>query len=221
VSEVANVDCRQTVMATPPHRIAEALENNSYVAIDGGSRSDADAWARTLGRVAPGWERLVAKEAAEAAPWSLSGTFGRSAFPWHTDGVIARFPPRYVLMHHGGAHPVEGTLLLDCSSKDGRLLRLAAQISLRVADSRGRVRYVPALNKETGRSVLRWDPRISTPFPRRAGEAMSEALAESTPTATIPWLPGRTLIFKNDVLLHARPKIPSSQRRSLDRLYVY
>ena len=90
-------------------QVASRLNERGYAIVDGGSRADAECLARQLGIVQGTWERLVVRDANDAGPWSLSGVFGRSAFPWHTDGAVASVPPRYVVMRYEGLEPVEGT----------------------------------------------------------------------------------------------------------------
>jgi alpha-ketoglutarate-dependent taurine dioxygenase len=202
-------------------QVASRLNERGYAIVDGHSRADAESLARQLGVVQGTWERLVARDVNDAGPWSLSGVFGRSAFPWHTDGAVASVPPRYVVMRYEGLEPVEGTHLLDCTVEGGFLLRLAGRMALRITNARGYVRYVPALSDESGRSLMRWDPRVATPLPSKPAAEMEAALASLAPTETVKWIPSRTLFFRNDTLLHARPAVPPAQSRTLQRLYIY
>lgn len=197
------------------------MNERGYAIVDGGSRADAESLARQLGTVRGPWQRLVARDVNDARPWSLSGVFGRSAFPWHTDGAVASVPPRYVVMRYEGLEPVEGTHLLDCTVEGGLLLRLASRMTLRITNARGHVRYVPALSDESGRSLMRWDPRVATPFPSKPTAEMQALLARLAPSETVKWIPSRTLFFRNDTMLHARPAVPSDQSRTLQRLYIY
>jgi alpha-ketoglutarate-dependent taurine dioxygenase len=201
-------------------QVGSRLSEHGFAVFDGGSRAEVESLARQLGEVRGTWERLIARDVKDAAPWSLSGAFGRSAFPWHTDGAVASVPPRYVVMRYEGQEPVEGTHLLDCTIERGILLRLASRISLRVTNAHGYVRYTPALSDVSGRSLLRWDPRVATPLPKKPAAAMEAALARLGPTETVEWIPSRTLFFRNDTLLHARPAVPPTQSRTLQRLYV-
>jgi len=101
-------------------------------------------------------------EAREASgEWSLSGKYGWSPFPWHTDGAVSLNPPRWILLRAVEMSAPSSTELHQPSST--AVARLKRTV-LRVQDRRGSVRYLPALTSDAqGYERLRWDPRTCRP----------------------------------------------------------
>lgn len=191
--------------------VAAAIRRNQgYVFLE-----DADAVlvARLLGK--PGAPKVLRpSRESEADSWSLSGTYGRGAFPWHTDGAISDTPPRWVLMRGLNFSHATSTELL---SPDESVLSQLRRTVLRVTYRSGRARYLPAAVPCSSSWRLRWDPRIGSP---KVGVAVEE-IDSLPPTAVIHWEPGKLLVFDNQKLLHRRPSVPLCAIREIERTYVW
>ncbi len=159
-------------------------------------------------------EELTPRVREAAAPWSLSGTYGTGAFPWHTDGAVSTNPPRWIILSGKRINGNTHTELLD-PLPDLRL-KLRRTV-LRVTDSRGRVRHLPASLPAKDGLRLRWDPRTCTPL---TGVSLDE-VTRHEPSARVPWVTGRVLIIDNFRLLHRRPAVSSVAERVLERTYVW
>lgn len=168
---------------------------------------------KSLGRLGrPALLRPTEREGARE--WSLSGTFGHDAFPWHTDGAISSLPPRWLVLRPVElSGPTTTELLNPCAELRERL----GGTVLLAKDHAGRARYLPALMLTKDGHRLRWDPR--TCRPRSPGVARE--VAEAMPTSVIRWELDVTLVFDNYKLMHRRPAVTASTERVLERTYVW
>lgn len=189
-----------------------ALEDRGYAVL---RPSIADEVTEALGRVSESVTiQSVDRQAAPA--WSLSGNYGRNAFPWHTDGAISNHPPRWIVLRAVRLSTSTSTWLLD---PDPALLSLLRSTVLRAEDRVGHVRYVPAfvpINSQSHR--IRWDPR--TCIPRKASTL--DNVESIAPSVDIQWQQlDQVLIFDNFRMLHRRPAVASDAVRVLERRYVW
>jgi alpha-ketoglutarate-dependent taurine dioxygenase len=153
-------------------------------------------------------------EREEARQWSLSGTFGHDAFPWHTDGAISSFPPRWLVLRPVElSEPTTTELLSPCAELRERLERTV----LLAKDRAGRARYLPALTLTKDGYRLRWDVRTCRP----RSPAVAREVAAATPTSVITWELDVTLLVDNYKLLHRRPAVTAAAERVLERTYVW
>ncbi|MEV1249503.1 hypothetical protein [Nonomuraea sp. NPDC049750] len=155
-------------------------------------------------------QAIVSRERDDS--WSLSGTYGLEAFPWHTDGAISSRPPRWIVLRALSIPQTTHTELLD---PDPSLLAGLRRTVLRAVDSTGRARHLPAAVPEEGRWRVRWDPRVCAP---QIGLSLDEVDARA-PTAIIEWREGRVVVLDNARLLHRRPAVLAG--RVLERTYVW
>jgi hypothetical protein len=146
--------------------------------------------------------------------WSLSGSFGRSAFPWHTDGAISSRPPRWIVLRAVELSERASTELMDPS--DG-LLRSLQRTVLVARDRLGRARYLPAYVPMDHGHRVRWDPRTCRP---RSEETAVE-VAMTPPSAAIEWRPDLSVVIDNYRLMHRRPAVGAGAERVLERTYVW
>ena len=152
--------------------------------------------------------------ASQASPWSLTGRYGRGAFPWHTDGAIARRPPRFVVLQNITVSAVPTELATVSSEVLGRL----ASVALRARDRYGHTRLLSAVERTVGGSLMRWDPRAC---PVAAGPRGVESLMAELPTEfEVGWDHRRTMIIDNWRVLHRRPHVPEVAQRGLRRWYL-
>ncbi len=157
-------------------------------------------------------QELSARAASDSPPGTHSAQYGLGAFPWHTDGAIARRPPQYVLLRPVQLSGPTVTELLDPPVDMRRRLR---RVTLLVQRSTGRRSYLPALmSAPTGYERLRWDPRAKV----RGDESVVAEIAAMGPTATIHWEIGRLAVINNHRLLHRRPSATLGRR--LFRTYI-
>jgi Taurine catabolism dioxygenase TauD, TfdA family len=157
---------------------------------------------------------LEPKEPGKSRNWSLSGTYGLGAFPWHTDGAIASTPPRWMLLK---AMHISYPTFTDLLVPDPEMIIALRGTILRAKDKFGRVRYLPAAVHESGLGHrVRWDPRTCTP---RTGIAI-EDVERRSPTERIAWNIGRMLVVDNFQILHRRPAVEKG-KRMLERTYVW
>jgi alpha-ketoglutarate-dependent taurine dioxygenase len=157
---------------------------------------------------------LRARDRQVSRGWSLSGSFGRSAFPWHTDGAISSRPPRWIVLRAVELSEWTSTELTDPS--DG-LLRSLQRTVLVARDRLGRARYLPAYVPMDHGHRVRWDPRTCRP---RSEETAVE-VAMTPPSAAIEWRPDLSVVIDNYRLMHRRPAVGAGAERVLERTYVW
>lgn len=157
---------------------------------------------------------LFPRERSVHQPWTLSDHYGYGEFPWHTDGAVARIPPRFVALGRvDGSYGGPNTELLDVRSKLGlaKLHELRGTV-LRVSSRSGRRSYRCAYSEIDGQPILRWDERVCTVA--RGLKDLAFLLDGCEPTAVIEgWGDGRVLVFDNWKLLHRRPAVSHPTRR--------
>jgi Taurine catabolism dioxygenase TauD, TfdA family len=158
---------------------------------------------------------LTPRSKNEADPWSLSGTYGLGAFPWHTDGAISVHPPHLILLRVIRMSEPSSTDLLDPSPQ---ILTALQSTVLRATDRAGRHRYLPAaMPTNGGRWRVRWDPRTCMP---KTGMTIAE-MEQQEATTRVEWRTNRFLVIDNLRLLHRRPAVDSHAERSLERTYIW
>jgi alpha-ketoglutarate-dependent taurine dioxygenase len=204
-----------------PH-VMEELSRDGFLVIDGCDTKTAEELAASLGSAGQ-WQTLVARRAEDADPWSLSGVYGLGEFPWHTDGVVATSPPRFLGFYcESAARDAAPTELLDlAASAQFSLTQRLAKLTLQVTDRSKRSRYLPALRRQGSTLAVRWDTRVAAPTDSLSGSEVIESLRCAPPTISIPWLPSRVLFIDNHRILHRRPAIGQPSARILKRIYVY
>ncbi len=157
-------------------------------------------------------QELLARVASDSRPGTHSAQYGLDAFPWHSDGALARCPPHFIVLRPVQLSRPTGTELLDLSEDLRRRLR---RVTLLVQRSTGRRSYFPALLRTpAGTERLRWDARAKV----RGDAGIAAEIASLNPTAVIPWEIGRVAVIDNHRLLHRRP--PVSLGRRLSRTYI-
>lgn len=160
--------------------------------------------------------------ASETVGSSLSDIYGMTEFPWHTDGAIARQPPRLLIMYRlpndKSVDKYAPTELLDLQHPFAEEIRG----DLRRALVRG---ARPGWNSLTmrasevvrGSRLYRWDPRFTV---RSANSALQSDVQHAAATGSIEWERGTVAIIDNWRVLHRRPQLdPQLQSRVLYRCY--
>lgn len=199
------------ISSRDPARQRAALEQRGYLLL---RPQDAPGeLIEVLGRVGqPVLLRPTGREGARK--WSLSGTFGHDAFPWHTDGAISSRPPRWLVLRPVElSEPTTTELLSPCAE----LLERLGRNVLLAKDHAGRARYLPALMLTKDGHRLRWDPRTCRP----RSIAVAQDIAAAMPTSVVNWELGVTLLIDNHKLLHRRPAVNAAAERVLERTYVW
>lgn len=138
---------------------------------------------------------------------------GYSQFPWHTDGAVARRPPRYVILHSPVANRTP-TQVVDLSQQIGAQGALRSLVLL--ARWAGEVRYVSAFERLGRTQLYRWDPdKLEFTHP-------SELTLDWVEDVSYQWEEGGTLVLDNWRCAHRRKAVDGSDRsRRLWRKYLY
>lgn len=146
--------------------------------------------------------------------WTLTDRFGRGAFPWHSDGAIARKPPRFIVLQNLTQSRVPTEIAVVPADVRDEL----GGVVLRAQDRRGRSRLLSALERHAGHDLLRWDARTCSVAagPRK----VEAAIASLAVNAQIDWMSPATVVIDNWQVLHRRPAVPCSDVRGLRRWYV-
>lgn len=181
----------------------------------------------TLGRVVSpcGGEpvqRLVPRDRSEAPPHSLSGIFGKDAFPLHTDLANSLRPPRFVILGAANASPFSArttfVVIPDLNSND--FSRIAEGI-FEVRD--GRRSFLGSIC-ERNRPFFRFDAACMCPVDERSrlAQCLFRELARAEPSfADLAWTRGDVAIIDNWNVLHGRSAVlHAHDNRLLLRLYV-
>jgi hypothetical protein len=151
-------------------------------------------------------DRLVPRAHGEARANSLSGRFGRGAFPLHTDLAHRVMPPRFLILGAAAAaHGAARTTLTQapvlshddwCTVRDGVFLV-----------SNGRRSFYTSICG-SGCPFVRFDLSSMTPTDAQASVAQRvfcDRLKEQ-PTLEITWERGHMLVVDNWHMLHGRTK---------------
>jgi hypothetical protein len=208
--------CRKLVASSSRASASSAGELRAELAVEGYLLLDSEFVAADffdgLGQVEqPTQLRPVDRN--EAQSWSLSGRFGRGAFPWHTDGAISSDPPHWLMLRPLELSAATTTELLDPGPT---LCRRLERTVLLAKDHAGRARYLPALVPTHDFHRIRWDPRACRPD----SPGLVSDLEDTAPTVIVSWQLGMTLVLDNFRLLHRRPAVNAVTSRVLERTYV-
>ena len=194
------------------------------------SPRDADGLiclAKQLGRPAAVSSRheivqtLVAREPHSRRERSLSGKFGLSSFPWHTDAATWVEPARYLLLYAGEN---------DVTATPTRLVDVVAlNFSAEEKDLLGRVPLVV----ENGRSsllatvlgpagLIRYDPVCMRPANSEGRKVVGllQSRLSQAKAVEISWKKGMVLVVDNARILHARGAVAAPGCRRLQRVLV-
>ena len=161
---------------------------------------------------------LRAVERADARALSLSGRFGRGAFPLHTDGAHLPSPPDAVLLEFRQPTSLAPTLLFT-PRLDEVPSTVRHALGQGVFDAGlGRATFLAhAVNAQR----VRFDPVAMAPRDRLA-HLVEEFFGLSTEHA-IEYRsrgPGMTLIINNRRTLHGRAAVPDGVSREADRAMI-
>ena len=171
-------------------------------------------------------DQLTLRSSAEAQPRSLSGHFGKGAFPFHTDLAHHRTPPRYVLIRLLKGDHVRPTVLLDFERV--RLARQAELVLRRsvwlVNGGRGRFSTSILRTQSAGKRMVRYDPVCMAPAHESFAEAagLLQDICDSESPCECTWEHGWVLVMDNWRVLHARPSARDNEDddRALERVQV-
>ena len=162
---------------------------------------------------------------SEAAPKTLSGTFGTGGFPLHTDTAFWAVPARYLVMRVIGdkrrTTPVCAFSTLFERSGGLKVESIQKSVwSLRA--STGAVYCKMTLPTRTASPGLRYDRQCMTPAnaAAREVEAFLSSLTDNV-VQEISWSDGMAVVIDNWRSLHGRGQEPPQERsRILQRIYV-
>lgn len=207
------------------------LHHKGWMIVQGvRTTSDLMELANSLGRplAAPTGELvkvLRPLERDQARPTSLSATYGRGEFPFHTDTAFWPRPTRYLVMRVVGDKRRTTQLLnfehlwrtLDAHCllalrrsiwRTGRAGTIFCPLEFRVGQTRG----------------WRYDVQAMAPInssATRARDAVDMAIQESRDKVEVSWPSADCLVIDNWRVLHARgPAPPDEGARFLFRVYV-
>lgn len=175
-------------------------------------------WARPGGAV----EELRVREREDAPSRSLSGIYGRGAFPLHTDFAHYAIPPRYVLLRNASTVPVRSTTVqpLDALSGSEAATRML-QRRVWVICGGPAIFYAPVLFGAG--EFVRWDSAcmFQGPLAADAFHAWTECLALAKPH-NFDWDGNTVLVIDNWRTLHGRVAgtMESDGERILERIVV-
>lgn len=216
------------------HELATAaLAESGAVFIEWDSHAPIEEVAARIGRPVPiraggnVVDVLTPRTTAQATSRSLSGLYGRGAFPWHTECAHWRTPPHYFVLRLPASGQSDRPTLLS----DFRALPLDAQhiaeLKWHLWVTRGGrgVHLTPLLNDTLvpGEQILRYDmdslvPAVGSAI--RARDILDVVLAELEPVE-IHWTEGHVLVVDNWRWLHARGEGPdAASLRVLERVLV-
>lgn len=157
---------------------------------------------------------LWAATPSSASSWTLTDRFGRGVFPWHTDGAIARRPPRFIVLQN----LTESRVPTEIAAVPAHVQDQLGCVVLRARDYRGRSRLLSAIERYPDHDLLRWDARSCSVA---AGPAsVAAAIASLTATAQADWTSPTTVVIDNWKVLHRRPAVPCTDIRGLRRWYI-
>ncbi|GIO64069.1 TauD/TfdA family dioxygenase [Paenibacillus cineris] len=143
----------------------------------------------------------------EAKVNSLSAIYGKGAFPYHTEAAYRKVPPRYVILRMQRGNDSRPTLLKELYSNlnDDSLNILKNEIWI-YSDNKETFLSTVISKAQNNEIITRFDKDCMT-FPlKRDPKAMDlvyNALQYS-PTVKISWSSGKTIVFDNWRMLHAR-----------------
>lgn len=187
--------------------------------------------AERLGRPlrAPGGQVvkvLSPTDSVRARNGSLSATWGRDAFPFHTDTAFWPTPARYLLMRVVGDRRRNTNVLpfdllwssLACQS------RVDAERSVwRTGADRGSI-YCSMSFAASGTRGWRYDAAVMTPVNTaalRVRDRLAQACEDSRLGVSVPWQSTGCLVVDNWRVLHARGPQPEQEgARLMFRIYV-
>ncbi len=167
-------------------------------------------------------QRLVPRDKDEAPPHSLSGMFGKDAFPLHTDLANSLRPPRFVIL--GAANASD----FSARTTFAAIPRLSADDFSRVAEGifevrDGRRSFLGSIC-ERNRPFFRFDTGCMYPVDERSRLAQTlfgELVSAEPSLAYLAWARGDVAIIDNWNVLHGRSAVLHAfDNRVLLRLYV-
>lgn len=197
--------------------LGEHLAEAGYAVFDGISMDRVEAALLDAG-VCCGGRTVLRTQPPLDTGWSLSERYGYEAFPWHTDGVLAKRPPRYVVLSSTTSSVVPTELVDMAAPGLTDLIRSMAGTVLLIRDRIGRARYALAADSTPPIVSVRWDPRVAC-IAGGGSNALGSRIEALAADAAVRWTEGRVLIFDNTRLLHRRPSVPSRAHRELVRWY--
>lgn len=217
-------------------RIKERLREVGWTELDSACVGEVLDLARQLGSLGPSRpqgqlvDRLTPLARTQAHPRSMSAVFGRGAFPLHTDLAHFSCPPRFVLVRAEKVNRVaRQTLLQDFQRLE---LTLTDRQLLAHGPFWTRGGHRPFLSAIYDRipgsteGIVRYDGCCMTPASsaaRRAESVLTRKTSE-VEAIRIDWYRGRTIVFDNWRILHARAAAPLdylSEERVLERVLVW
>jgi alpha-ketoglutarate-dependent taurine dioxygenase len=165
-------------------------------------------------------ERLIPRTAIEATPNSLSGRFGRGAFPLHTDLAHRLTPPRFMILGAAEVEPRAARTVVTAAPELRSRERSVVRDGVFLVSNGGRSFYSSILG--AGRPFIRFDTACMRPTDAHATEAervFRECLKQEE-SVEITWQSGDILVLDNWNVLHGRTEPESkTAKRVLLRLY--
>ncbi len=207
----------------------DLLTNDGLTMFRASTRSSLEDLSEILGRPIKSThsgvilDALEARDASEAHPKSLSGAYGRSAFPLHTDCANFGVPPRYVVLANLSRVSMEiATTALDTKSlslEDEMRQGLAASSWWIWTGKKQRLGSVLSLGRGDLPDMWRYDPTIMKPATEgseRLGAAL-RAMLEKGDVKRILYPPWTAVALDNWRILHGRERV-ENERRIIHRI---
>lgn len=166
---------------------------------------------------------ILTPNKVSSAKLSLSKIYGRNTYPFHTDGVQHRIPPRYILLiNKTEGHNKTKTLLKDGLSI-AYLNKSLFFNSIFQIKGNGFRELSPIVNKRKvkGQTIFRYNPVIMDSMIKKKKVDINHAI-ESTRDIEIDWLPRGYLAIDNWRMLHSREAISDYENsRTIERVEFY
>lgn len=154
---------------------------------------------------------------------SLSKLFGNSRYPFHTDGVQHKIPPKYLVLKYIGSYKSRTRTILTDGYKLAEQHNLMFYHSIFYIRGNWHREFTPLVNRRISKdaSILRYNPVImDSLIPRKKVEL--ERLIGFSDKVFIEWIAYSVLIVDNWRMLHSREELKDlDELRKLQRFELY
>ena len=145
---------------------------------------------------------------------TLSTTYGCSSFPYHTDGAHYILPPRWIILQYKGnassrfATLFYDTMLIDRTEFDDILHRHMYKVN-----SKEGVFLTTVINNAIwSEPIVRWNKLLMKKIYGERSLDFDDLI--TSPSLRVEWTKGKTVIFDNWRLLHAREEVGFEERET-------
>lgn len=194
-------------------KIAHQLARAGWATVQYDRSHDLVQLAAMFGPVVPSacgrplTDRLTVMDSSERSPRSLTGIYGRGAFPLHTDQAKVLRPPRFILLRLLEGDSKRPTLVARVNDIISPTLMAELRRTVWLVDG-GRGRFYSSVVSSTpaGVTYVRFDRhcmRPACPESECIARELDKALEKATPQE-IQWEADSVVILDNWTALHGR-----------------